>query len=122
MRVRFAAADRGSVLIHVMVTGALVALIAALLMRMAMFRATIAHRGGAALVEKRLDQAGFNSIMTNWNAANAVCSNTVPNYNCTGVAGACGCTCTPTLPDFPTVTAALVAGNCQITVVSTDMP
>ncbi len=128
MRARFAVAGRrGSVLLHVLVTGVLVALIAATLMRMSMLRYTISHRGGAAIVEKRYDQAGFNSIMTNWNLANTVCANNVPNYTCApasgGPPGTCGCTCTPGLANFPTVTAFIDGtGSCALRVVSTDMP
>jgi hypothetical protein len=117
---------RGSVLLHVLVTGVLVALISATLLRMSMLRYTISHRGAAAIVEKRYDQAGFNSVLTNWNIANTVCANNVPNYTCSPASvtppGTCGCTCTPGLANFPTITATNSGGNCQINVVSTDMP
>lgn len=117
---------RGSVLLHVLVTGVLVALIAATLLRMSVLRYTIASRGGKALAEKRYDQAGFHAILTNWNVANTVCANNVPNYSCAPASvtppGACSCTCTPALANFPTVTASLVGGNCQLNIVSTDLP
>lgn len=126
MRPRHAAGRRGSVLLHVLVTGALVALIAATLMRMSMLRYTIASRGGKQLQERRYDQAALNSIISNWNTVNTVCANNVPNYNCAPASGAppgtCGCTCTPTLANFPTVTTGNVGGNCQLNIQSTDLP
>lgn len=127
MRLRCVAAGRrGSVLLHVLVTGVLVALIAATLLRMSVLRYTLASRGGKALAEKRYDQAGFHAILTNWNQANTVCANNVPNYSCAPASasppGTCSCTCSPTLANFPTVTASLVGGNCQLNIVSTDLP
>ena len=120
---------RGSVLLHVLVTGVLVALIAATLLRMSVLRYTIASRGGKALAEKRYDQAGFHAILTIWNAVNTVCANNVPNYNCAPASvtppGTCNCDCSPNaaLPNFPTVSARTdFAGNCTLTVVSTDLP
>ena len=103
---------RGSILVHVLVTSVLVALIAASLMRMALFRYTIASRGSEALGSKRMDQAGFNLVMTGWNKNNAVCS-AVQDYNCGGAAGVCNCTCDPTaaLPGFPRVVAAQDGGG-----------
>lgn len=116
---------RGSVLLHVMVTGALVALIAALLLRMSMLRYTMAARGAKALQEKRYDQAALASILSAWNSVNITCANNVPNYTCAPAAGStpgsCGCTCTPSLANFPTVNTSGTVAQCQMNIVSTDM-
>ena len=46
---------RGSVLLHVLVTGVMIALISATLLRMTMFRYQMAGRGAHTLIEKRDD-------------------------------------------------------------------
>ena len=117
---------RGSVLLHVLVTSVLVSFIAASLMRMALMSYTVASRGAESLAAKRVDQAGFNVLMTGWNKNNSYCSAVVDQggtaqYNCTGAAGTCGCVCTPTAAvpaGFPTITATPAGGNCAISIVS----
>jgi len=110
--------------LHVLVTGALVALIAATLLRISVMRTAVSARSGKALQERRYDEAGLNAIISNWNAVNTVCANNVPNYSCSPASGSppgsCGCTCTPSIANFPTITA---GGNpCALTIVSTDLP
>ena len=89
---------RGSVLLHVMVTGLLVAIISAALMRMAMFRFRMAQHGAGAMQAKRAGQGGMAALFAYW-AVNQSCTDpngTAANsyFKCTGVsAGNCGCTC-----------------------------
>src|SRR5437016_5978654 len=118
--------NRGSVLLHVLVTGVLVALIVATLMRMTMLRYRVTARSARALQEKRSDQAALASLTGVWNLRNIVCASPTPDYTCSpasvAVPGVCGCTCTPVTLGFPTVTARVVGGVCTLNIVSTDLP
>ncbi|MFI5360461.1 MAG: hypothetical protein ACHQ49_00715 [Elusimicrobiota bacterium] len=106
---------RGSILVHVMMTGIVVALIAATLLRMSLMRYQMVARGGAMEQEKRADQAGLASVMTAWNDANTSCGDNVPaasGFTCVGTVhvtaasppGICGCMCVQSAsPDDPTL-------------------
>jgi Tfp pilus assembly protein PilX len=86
---------RGSVLLHVLVTGTLVALIAASLMRVALLRYQVTSRTVATNLERRLAEAALNTITSDWNQTGNVCSPvTIAGYSCTGTAGTCACRCT----------------------------
>lgn len=114
--------SRGSIMAHVLVTGVIVAVISASLLRMTLLNYTAMSRVASGAQEKKEAEAAFNRVMTAWNAANAVCSNTVPGYACTGSAGTCACICTPADAAFPTVTATIVAGACQVSATTVDGP
>ena len=112
---------RGSILLHVLVTGALVALIAATLLRMAMLRYQVTVHATNTTKERRYDEGALNLIIGAWNSVNTACANNVPNYSCLPAAGAppgnCGCTCTPTAaapPNYPTVTNSGGAVPCTL--------
>jgi Tfp pilus assembly protein PilX len=122
---------RGSILVHVLLTGIVVALIAATLLRMALLRYQMGARGAAMLVAKRADQSALAEVMTMWNVNNATCSNLPAgqsNYSCVPGApptppGVCGCTCSPLTqtspPTLPQVVAAPdSSGNCALSIVS----
>ncbi len=117
-----------------MVTGALVALISASLLRMAMLRAQAAGRGAQDLQSKRTDGSALDGLIETWNLNNTVCSSPTPDFTCAPASGAppgnCGCTCTPLAASklyfvspvngqvYPQVSAALVNGVCQLSIVS----
>jgi hypothetical protein len=114
--------SRGSIMAHVLVTGVIVAVIASSLLRMTLLNYTAMARVSSGAQEKKEAEAAFNRVMTAWNAANAVCSNTVSGYSCTGTAGTCGCVCTPSDPAFPTVTAASTPEGCRVSATTVDGP
>jgi hypothetical protein len=123
--------ERGSVLLHVMVTGVLLALISATILRMSLLRYQMGGRGATVLQEKRADQSGLSSVLAGWNAAQTTCKNNVTNYTCAPAAGAspgvCGCTCTPNVQTNPPTLPTIVAGPglitaCPITITSINMP
>ncbi|MDX6770259.1 MAG: hypothetical protein SF051_12060 [Elusimicrobiota bacterium] len=115
---------RGSVLIHVLMTGVVVAVIAAGLMRMTMLRYVASARAtGGATARKQAD-AALNRALTYWNNANIVCS-AVPGYTCSPTyatsPGTCNCTCTPSVTSEATI---VVSGGgappCNVAITTTD--
>ncbi|MDE2490403.1 MAG: hypothetical protein KGM24_06115 [Elusimicrobia bacterium] len=89
---------RGDVLLHVVVTGAIVALISALVLRMAMMRYGVTARARQATTDLRDDQGVLNAALSTW-AANSgnVCSGapTATGVACNGgcSTNSCGCSC-----------------------------
>jgi hypothetical protein len=115
---------RGSILLHVMVTGALLALIAATLLRMSMLRYQMGGRGASVLAEKRDDQGALANVLAAWNANNAVCSAVPTGYSCGALsAGTCNCSCSTTLTGGGTqvVSASVIGGVCTLSITSPDL-
>ena len=110
---------RGSVLIHVLITGLVVAVIAAGVLRMTLQNYAASSRAAMADAARVTADSGLNAMTGAWNAANAVCADG-NGYDCTGAAGTCGCTCTRA--GWPTVVAAVSGTRCQITVTSAYTP
>ena len=125
---------RGSVLLHVLVTGALIALIAATLLRMALLRYQITAHATATTKERRADEAALNMVITSWNSVHTACANNVTNYTCSGgqnappftPPGTCNCTCNPTgaiATTFPTIIAGGGVPPCTLVIgAGTDLP
>ena len=123
--------ERGSILLHVMVTGAVMALIAATLLRLTMLRYQVSSRSQKMLQETNLDNSGLAALLGAWNKVNETCA-TSAVYTCLPAAaappGICGCTCTPTAagnPPWPTVTTAPsgTPGICTLTIgAANDLP
>lgn len=124
---------RGGVLVHVLVTGVIVALIAAVILRVTLLRYVVTARTHKASQMKRYDEAALARITSNWSNAlyggtltSIICANNVPGYNCSPSAfsppGFCGCTCTPSVAGDPTVNTSLVGGECRLQIVSVDLP
>lgn len=124
--------ERGSILLHVMVMGILMALIAATLLRTTLLRSQAAARSTNILQEKRDDHAALAAVTAAWNADRTIqdiCSAAPPGWlGCVNAAVSpnnCNCTCTrPAGPgvDAVTVTASLVGGACQLSIASADLP
>ena len=122
---------RGSVLLHVLMTGALLALISATVLRLAMLRYMVTARTTNTTRERRYDEAAVSLLVSKWNATNVYCASVPSYYNCSGGGGvpapltSCTCTCNPVggplTANFPTVTNANAVPPCQLTVQSTDM-
>ena len=110
-----------------MVTGVLIALIAATLLRMTMLRYQMGGRSALIMQEKRDDQQLLASIVSAWNSANGgagqTCANVaIANYT-QSASGSCGCSYAPTAPNslnLPTITTAVTPNGCQLTIVSVD--
>ncbi|MFI5348497.1 MAG: hypothetical protein ACHQ2Z_03050 [Elusimicrobiota bacterium] len=118
--------ERGSILVHVLLTGIVVALIAATLLRMALLRYAMAGRSEKILKEKRDDQGVLAAVTTAWNAVpgpNTTCGAVPPGFTCPGglTPGTCNCSCTQTATGV-TVIAAPGSGVCQLSIVSPDLP
>lgn len=111
--------ERGSILLHVLVTGVLVAMIASSLLQMTMLRYQVTARANSGAQKKRSDQAALNQLISFWNAANSRCVNNLPGYSCAGAAGTCSCTCTPVSVGEPTIyVSGPNGGPCTIQIVS----
>lgn len=111
---------KGSVLLHVLVTSALVALIGASVLRLSMTRSLMAAHAINSNSVERQDESAMNMVFGYWNSVNAVCANpgAANGYTCAGGGGAnkCGCTCTPaglTPATYPTITTCALAGGCN---------
>jgi hypothetical protein len=123
---------RGSVLLHVLVTGALVALISATLLRMAMLRYQVTVHATNNTKERRYDEAALSMLITQWNTTNVYCASVPSYYNCSGgLAGfappivSCTCTCSHVISaataNFSDVTGSGSPPSCQLSIVSTDL-
>ncbi len=91
---------RGSVLIHVLVTGVIVAFIAAGLLQMTLTNYQAVDRVQKNEINRKEADGMLNRAITYWNA-NEVCSNQVA-FPCAGVPGTCNCKC-PNAVDFPRI-------------------
>jgi Tfp pilus assembly protein PilX len=116
---------RGSVLVHVLMTGVVVAIIAAGLMRMTMLRYVASSRAAGGTQARRQADAALNRALTYWNQNNVVCGNSIPGYTCAPFSstppGVCNCTCTPSVSGQATI---VVTGGgappCSITINTVD--
>jgi Tfp pilus assembly protein PilX len=116
---------RGSVMMHVLVTGVVVALIAASLLQLSMMRLTVTNNAAKGGQAKRSDEAALARLMTAWNAVNGKCDSPTSAYGyaCAPAGANCSCTCAPTLAGDPTVNVSgPAAGPCRFDIVSIDPP
>lgn len=119
---------RGSVLLHVLMTGALIALISATLLRIALLRYSVTVRATNTTKERRYDEAAVAMLVSKWNSANTYCAN-AGYYTCSGGGAglvapltSCGCTCTTGQQYYPpTITGSGSPPTCTLTVVSKDL-
>lgn len=115
---------RGSILLQVLVTGVILAMIAAAILRVTMGSSFVTARVNSETVQKRSDEGGLARLTAAWDA-NGPCTN-VSGYSCAGTSGSCRCTCTPSNPADPTVTVAgsgppfVTQGQCGVTVKAVD--
>jgi hypothetical protein len=116
---------RGSVILHVLVTGIVVALIAACILRVATMSYVQTARTNAQTQQVRSDDGALARVSAYW-AANGACSDGA-GYTCNshGAApvGICGCTCTSSMPTEPTIyTQGSVAagGTCTLSITAVD--
>jgi len=109
-------------MLHVVVTGVVVALIAAMLLRVTMLRHLVITRSHKAAQMKRSDESSLARLQGTWNlTGNGVCTPFTGYSSCSGSPGACGCVCTPDSATDPVVTATPVGAACRIDIVSIDM-
>ena len=116
---------RGSVLIHILVTGVIVSIIAAGLLRMTLMSYIAVDRAAKGAQNRKEAEGMLNRAITYWNASGIVCS-TDANFTCATPSatspGTCSCAC-PSAVALPRVE---VSGGgappCTITVISSDPP
>ena len=121
--------SRGSVLIHVLVTGIIVAFIAAGLLRMVLMNYIAVDRASKGAQNRKEAEAMLQRALTYWNKSNIVCSSDATYFPCapasTTVPGTCDCSC-PSGASVPRVTVSKIGGGtggpppCQITIISSD--
>jgi hypothetical protein len=128
-----------------MVTGVLLALISATILRMSMLRYQMGGRGAKVLQEKRDDQAALAAVIATWNqnaTPNAVCSGSPGagwTVNVAGVPGTCNCQYTRNFVAGPPPTYSVIVnaihctgvnapvtgctanGICLVSIASTDI-
>ena len=119
--------ERGSILLHVMVTSVLVSIVAAGILRMSMLRYQLGHRSEVILQEKRDDSGALGGFIGVWNVNGQPCSG-VPAAGTWGGGscsnpGVCSCTCTQGAgANMQTMHAWVNGGNCQLDFTSRDLP
>lgn len=116
---------RGSVILHVLVTGVIVALIAAFMLRVSLMNYLQTARANNETWQKRGDEGALSRVVAYWSMYGA-CTN-APGYNCGSVGsamavGSCNCTCHPTNAAVdPVITSTTGSGtNCNVTVAGVD--
>jgi hypothetical protein len=117
--------QRGSILLHVMVTGVVVSIVAAAILRMTMLRYRLAYRSAVVTQEKRSDTAALNILITTWNSTGGYCQN-AGMYTCGPAQAApmtsCGCTCTTGTAGYPpSITGGGALPNCTLSITSPDL-
>lgn len=110
---------RGSVLIHVLITGVIVAFIASGLLNMVMMNYIAVDRATKGAQNRKEAEAMLQRALTYWNKANQVCANIPGGFNCTGVPGTCSCYC-PNAGATPRIWARMVGGSCAVDLISSD--
>jgi Tfp pilus assembly protein PilV len=112
---------RGSVLIHVLITGVIVAFIAAGLLRMVLMNYIAVDRATKGAQNRKESEAMLNRALTYWNLTNQVCANIPGGFNCSGVPGTCACTCpSGAVAPAPRIWARVVVGQCKVDLISSD--
>lgn len=113
---------RGSVLLHVLVTGIVVAFIAAGLLRMVLMNYIAVDRATKGAQNRKEAEAMLQRALTYWNKTNSVCS-TSAMFTCTGAGvgiNQCSCAC-PSAAAVPrVVVTGPAAGPCVVTIISSD--
>jgi hypothetical protein len=110
---------KGSVLIHVLLTGVLVSLLAAGLLSVMMLEYQVVERGGMSARGKGVAEKSLNVVFAYWTSGGGtVCANNLPSgYSITG-AGACGCEVTG--PEATRVKTVTCGTRCKICSCSAD--
>ena len=114
---------RGSVLVHVLITGVIVAFIASGLLRMVLMNYIAVDRATKGAQNRKEAEAMLQRALTYWNKNNIVCESTV-EFPCatpsTTSPGTCSCAC-PNATALPRV---VVTGGgappCTVTIISSD--
>jgi len=111
--------NKGSVLVHVLMTGVVVAIVSAGILRLARLRYLSAQRAATSAQNRKQDEGVLNRAITSWNQ-NGLCSTILgsPTLSCSGVAvGNCGCSCSG---GGISVTTSGSASSCKIVITSQD--
>jgi Tfp pilus assembly protein PilX len=112
---------RGSVLVHVLITGVIVAFIASGLLRMVLMNYIAVDRATKGAQNRKEAEAMLNRALTYWNQANQVCANIPSGFTCSGVPGTCNCTCpSGAVAPAPRIVASVVGGQCAVSLISSD--
>lgn len=110
-------------MVHVLITGAIMAMLAAGMMSIVLMQYQLIHRTAYGNKGEKYDEMAFSLLLSFWSEQQAVCSDAnltgtgAISYDCTGTPGVCSCTCSATPADtfYPTVTADDTLGPCLVT-------
>lgn len=112
---------KGSVLLHVLVTGVIVSLITAGVLRMTLMNYMATARATSGAQNRKQADAMLSRAITYWNQANAVCTNIPGGLSCTGAPGTCNCCCPScSVAVKPRIEANIVGGVCRVNLISGD--
>lgn len=106
-------------MVHVLITGVIVAFIAAGLLRMVLMNYIAVDRATKGAQNRKESEAMLNRAISYWNAVNQVCTNIPGGLSCTGTPGTCACSC-PNPAVIPRIDVRLVGGNCAVDLISSD--
>ncbi|MDP3544226.1 MAG: hypothetical protein Q8T11_17310 [Elusimicrobiota bacterium] len=115
---------RGSVLVHVLITGVIVAFIASGLLRMVLMNYIAVDRATKGAQNRKEAESMLHRALSHWNQTNSVCS-TGADFTCVGAgvgSNQCDCAC-PSAGALPrVVVSGPLAGPCIVTIISSDPP
>jgi len=103
---------RGSVLVHVLIMGVIMAIIAAGLMSVMMLQYKVTGRMEQGSEAKKRAEVALAKIISNWNENGYCTSTNLSGYSSCAFTAPCTCTCSGS--GMPTITGASVGGSCQI--------
>lgn len=111
--------QRGSVLVHVLVTGVIVALIATGVLRMTLMNYSAVSRATSGVQNKKEAEAMLHRAVTYWGQSGVVCSDIPGGLSCSGTPGSCSCDC-PSASAVPRISVRSGGDQCAVTIVSSD--
>ncbi|MBI5624899.1 MAG: hypothetical protein HY924_14075 [Elusimicrobia bacterium] len=114
--------ERGSVMVHVLVTSVIMGILAAGMMTIVLMQYRLIHRQAYGSMGEKYDEMALSMLVSFWGANQTVCQNMAGShtdaisYTCSGTPGSCPCTCTPSNSFYPVITvgAAGADGSCSI--------
>jgi hypothetical protein len=110
---------RGSVLVHVLITGVIIAFISAGMLRMVMMNYIAVDRVAKGAANRKEAEAMLSRALTYWSISGQVCSAIPGGFGCTNAPGTCNCSC-PSAVAVPRIYARMVAGQCAVDLISSD--
>lgn len=111
--------SKGFALAYVLILSVIMSVIAGGLLSLMTHQHQLAHRQEQSSKGKKQAEMALARMIGGWNsvAGGPPCSNTIPGYTCGAPLGVCGCACAPASSGLPTISTAIVGGDCQVQII-----